>query len=48
MTSDIKAKKDENEEQASFQRDENADESKNRQESKQILIRKFENRKNIF
>ena len=34
MTSDIKTKKDENEKQTLFQRDENADESKNRQKSK--------------
>ena len=31
-----------------FQRDENADESKNRQKSKQKLMKKFENRKDIF
>ena len=48
MTSDIKTKKNENEKQALFQRDENANESKNRQKLKQILMRKFENRKNIF
>ena len=48
MTFDIKTKKDENEKQTSFQRGESADESKNRQKSKQILMREFENRKNIF
>ena len=48
MTFDIKTKKNENEKQASFQRDESADELKNYQESKQILMRKFENRENIF
>ena len=47
MTFDIKTKKNENEEQTLFQRDENAIELKNRQKSKQILIRKFENQKNI-
>ena len=46
--SDIRTKKDENEKQASSQRDKNANESKNRQKSKQILMKKFENRKNIF
>ena len=48
MTSDIKVKKNEDEEQTSFQRDESADESKSRQKSRQILMRKFENRKDIF
>ena len=48
MTFDIKTKKDENEKQTSFQRDENVDELKNRQKLKQILMKKFENRKNIF
>ena len=48
MTFDIKTKKNENEEQMLFQRDKRADESKSCQKSKQILIRKFENRKNIF
>ena len=43
MTFDIKMKKNENEKQASFQRDENANELKNRQKSKQILMKKFEN-----
>ena len=43
MTFDIKMKKDEDEEQASFQRDENADELKNCQKSKQTLMKKFEN-----
>ena len=48
MTFDIRAKKDKNEKQTSFQRGESADESKNHQKSKQILMKKFENRKNIF
>ena len=48
MTSDIRTKKIENEKQTSFQRDENADESKNRQKSKQILMKKFENREDTF
>ena len=48
MTSDIKAKKDENEKQTSFQHDENANKLKNRQKSKQILMKKFENRENTF
>ena len=48
MTFDIKTKKNENEKQMSFQRDKNADKSKNRQKSKQILMKKFENRENIF
>ena len=48
MTFNIKTKKNENKKQASFQRDENADKLKNRQKSKQILMKKFENRKNIF
>ena len=48
MTFDIKAKKNENEEQTSFQRDESANESKSRQKSKQILMKEFENRENIF
>ena len=43
MTFDIKAKKNENEKQTLFQRDESANELKNRQKSKQILIKKFEN-----
>ena len=47
MTSDIKAKKDENEEQTLSQRDESANKSKNYQKSKQILMKKFENRKDI-
>ena len=47
MTFDIKTKKNENEEQTSFQRDENANESKNRQKSRQILMRKFKNREDI-
>ena len=48
MTFDIKAKKNENKKQTSFQRGENANESKNRQKSKQILMKEFENRENIF
>ena len=48
MTFDIKIKKDENKKQTSFQRGESANKSKNRQKSKQILMKKFENRKNIF
>ena len=48
MTFDIKTKKDKNEEQALFQRDESANKSKNRQKLKQILMKKFENRENIF
>ena len=48
MTFDIKTKKNENEKQASSQRGENANELKNHQKSKQILMKKFENRKDIF
>ena len=48
MTFDIKAKKNENEKQTSSQRDKNADELKNRQKLKQILMKEFENRENIF
>ena len=48
MTFDIKTKKNENEKQTSFQRDESANELKNRQKLKQTLMKKFENRKNIF
>ena len=48
MTSDIKTKKNENEKQTSFQRDKNANELKNRQKSKQTLMKKFKNRKDIF
>ena len=48
MTFDIKTKKNENEKQTSFQRGKNANESKNHQKSKQILIKKFENWKDIF
>ena len=44
MTSGIRAKKDGNEEQMHFQRGENTNESKNRQESKQTLLKKFKNR----
>ena len=43
MTFDIKTKKDEDEKQTSFQCDENIDESKNYQKSKQTLIKKFKN-----
>ena len=48
MTFDIKTKKDENKKQALSQRGENANKSKNHQKSRQILMRKFENRENIF
>ena len=48
MTSDIKTKKNKNEKQALFQQNENANKLKNRQKSKQILIKKFKNRENIF
>ena len=48
MMSDIRTKKDENEKQTSFQRDENVDESKSHQKLRQILMKKFENWKNIF
>ena len=48
MTFDIKTKKNENEEQTSSQRDKSANELKNRQKSRQILMIKFENRENIF
>ena len=48
MTSRIRARKDVNEKQTTFQREQNADESNERQKSKQILTEKFENRKNIF
>ena len=48
MTSDIKTKKDKDEKQTSFQRDESANELKNRQKSRQILMKEFENRENIF
>ena len=41
MTFDIKAKKDENEEQTSSQRDESANELKNYQKLKQTLMKKF-------
>ena len=47
MTFDIKTKKNEDEKQTLFQRDESANESKNRQKSRQILMKKFENRENI-
>ena len=47
MMFDIKTKKNKNKKQISFQRDQNADESKNYQKLKQILMKKFENRKNI-
>ena len=43
MTFDIKTKKDENEKQMLFQRDENANKLKSCQKSKQILMKKFEN-----
>ena len=43
MTSDIKTKKSEDEKQASSQRDESANKSKNRQKLKQILMKEFEN-----
>ena len=47
MTSRIKAKKDVNEEQTTFQREQSADKSNERQKSEQTLTKKFENRKNI-
>ena len=48
MTSGIKARKNENEEQTSSQRDESANKSKNCQKSRQILMMKFENREDTF
>ena len=48
MTSCIKARKDVNEEQMTFQREQNADELNERQKLKQIFIKKIKNRKNIF
>ena len=48
MTFDIKTKKNENEEQTSFQRGKSANELKNCQKLKQILMKEFENRKDIF
>ena len=48
MTFGIKMKKDENEKQTSSQRGENANESKNYQKLKQILMKKFENQEDIF
>ena len=47
MTFRIRAKKDVNEKQTTSQREQNADESHERQKSKQIFTKKFENRKNI-
>ena len=48
MTFDIKTKKNENKKQMSFQRDKNANELKNHQKLKQILMKEFKNRENIF
>ena len=47
MTSRIRARKNVNEEQTTSQREQNADESHERQKSKQTLTKKFENRENI-
>ena len=43
MTSRIKVKKDVNEKQTTSQREQNANESHERQKLKQILTKKFEN-----
>ena len=43
MTFDIKTKKNENEKQTSFQRKKSANKLKNRQKSRQTLMKKFEN-----
>ena len=43
MTFRIRIRKDVNEEQMTSQREQNADESHERQKSKQILTKKFEN-----
>ena len=48
MTSRIRAKKNVNEKQMTFQREQSANESNKHQKSKQTLTEKFENRKNIF
>ena len=47
MTSRIRVRKDVNEEQTTSQREQNANELNERQKSKQIFIKKFENRENI-
>ena len=48
MTSRIRTKKDVNEKQTTFQREQSADELNERQKSEQILTEKFENRENTF
>ena len=48
MTFRIRARKDINEEQTTFQREQSADELNEHQKSKQTLTKKFENRENIF
>ena len=48
MTSRIRARKDVNEEQTTFQREQSADELNEHQKSKQTLTKKFENQENIF
>ena len=47
MTFRIRARKDVNEEQTTFQREQSADKLNEHQKSKQTLTEKFENRKNI-
>ena len=47
MTFRIRARQDVNEKQTTFQREQSANESNERQKLKQILTEKFENRKNI-
>ena len=47
MTFRIRARKDVNEEQTTFQREQSADESNERQKSEQTLTEKFKNRENI-
>ena len=48
MTFHIKARKDVNEKQTTFQREQSADKLNKRQKSEQIFTKKFKNRKNIF
>ena len=47
MTSRIRARKNVNEKQMTFQREQSADELNEHQKSEQIFIKKFENRENI-
>ena len=48
MTFRIRARKDVNEKQTTFQREQNAEKLNERQKSEQILTEKFKNRKNTF